>query len=183
MNFAPAYLPFKAINMLNEHIRDPKYKTEICKNWEKSGSCPYNNKCRFAHGKDELMNKEIEANPNYRARDCLNFFKNGVCNYGRRCCFKHDDRKINEENMAVDSLILLQIRNPLEKRRLSIFKEVITDTCFNRKKISLKSSSSTASTNSSRSNQSDNTRKRDSSIIAKNSLNSTSDEIIIEGIN
>ncbi|KAJ4952409.1 hypothetical protein NE237_029241 [Protea cynaroides] len=30
------------------------YKTEICRAWEETGSCRYNTKCQFAHGKEEL---------------------------------------------------------------------------------------------------------------------------------
>ena len=126
MNCLPAQLIIRNLNLLNEHSKDPKFKTEMCKNWEKSSSCPYNNKCRFAHGRDELMVKEIESNPNYRARDCLSFFKNGFCNYGRRCCFKHDERKINESTQQVDITILLKLRNPTEnseRKRLNVFLE------------------------------------------------------------
>lgn len=32
-----------------------KYKTEMCKNWIESGNCHYDVKCRFAHGKTELI--------------------------------------------------------------------------------------------------------------------------------
>ena len=124
MNCLPPQAVIKNLNLISEHIKDPKFKTEMCKNWEKSSSCPYNNKCRFAHGKDEKMIKIHELNPNYRAKDCHNFFKFGFCNYGRRCCFKHDERKINEETQEIDIKILLKLRNPAEKKRLSVFQEV-----------------------------------------------------------
>ena len=99
----------------------------MCKNWEKNGSCPYNNKCRFAHGKKEIMNKEAESNPNYKAKDCLNFFKFGFCNYGRRCCFKHDERKIDEENLESDFKLLFSLTG--NSKRLSAFSS-ITDTRY-----------------------------------------------------
>ena len=112
MNSLPTFMSLKNLHIYSEYTKDPKYKTEICKNWERKGSCPYNNKCRFAHGKDELMLKEIETNPNYRARDCLNFFKYGYCNYGRRCCFRHDERKFNEKSSIFDFMILFKLRDP-----------------------------------------------------------------------
>lgn len=116
---------FPKVHIINEHVKDPKYKTEICKNWEKSSSCPYRNKCRFAHGREELMSKEIEQNPNYKQKDCLGFFKYGNCNYGRRCCFRHDERKVNEIKSSLDVNILLRLRNPAdERRRLAVFTEI-----------------------------------------------------------
>lgn len=33
-----------------------KYKTELCRNWL-NGFCSFENKCVFAHGKDELREK------------------------------------------------------------------------------------------------------------------------------
>ena len=36
-------------------VKDPeRYKTLICVNWAKTGECPYDEKCQFAHGPDEL---------------------------------------------------------------------------------------------------------------------------------
>jgi hypothetical protein len=34
------------------------YKTVICKHYEQTGKCPYNEKCNFAHGQYELRNDE-----------------------------------------------------------------------------------------------------------------------------
>lgn len=34
---------------------EEKYKTELCKNFVSTGKCNYGKKCRFAHGKDELV--------------------------------------------------------------------------------------------------------------------------------
>lgn len=31
-----------------------KYKTVLCTNWEKKGSCPYGKKCQYAHGKSDI---------------------------------------------------------------------------------------------------------------------------------
>eukprot|EP00516_Mucochytrium_quahogii_P000765 CAMPEP_0203762618 /NCGR_PEP_ID=MMETSP0098-20131031/15462_1 /ASSEMBLY_ACC=CAM_ASM_000208 /TAXON_ID=96639 /ORGANISM=" , Strain NY0313808BC1" /LENGTH=201 /DNA_ID=CAMNT_0050657099 /DNA_START=320 /DNA_END=922 /DNA_ORIENTATION=+ len=32
-----------------------RYKAKMCKNWVQNGSCPYNEKCQFAHGSSELF--------------------------------------------------------------------------------------------------------------------------------
>ncbi len=71
-----------------EKQKDPKYKTEICLTFKENGVCPYGNRCRFAHGKNELFLKEIN-HPNYKRKDCLSFHVEGFCNYGLRCHFKH----------------------------------------------------------------------------------------------
>jgi hypothetical protein len=37
------------------YIKDPvRYKTQVCQNFANRGKCPYNKKCQFAHGADEL---------------------------------------------------------------------------------------------------------------------------------
>ena len=47
-----------SLNMIKEkNIIDQKYKTEICKKFQSIGNCPYGNKCRFAHGEQELIMK------------------------------------------------------------------------------------------------------------------------------
>ena len=40
-----------------------KYKTELCRNWL-NGFCPFENKCVFAHGRDELREKILNRNYN-----------------------------------------------------------------------------------------------------------------------
>lgn len=30
-------------------LRHPKYKTEVCRNYEETGTCPYGSRCRFVH--------------------------------------------------------------------------------------------------------------------------------------
>lgn len=128
----------RVIQLFNEHLKDPKYKTEICKNWERNGSCPYNMKCRFAHGKLELIMKETDVNPFYKYKDCLNFFKFGYCNYGRRCCFKHDEKKLNEQNMYNEIKILFTGMKSEKRKRLEVFQQVATDFKVNNLEISSK---------------------------------------------
>ena len=71
-----------------EQKKDPKYKTELCKTYSETKKCPYGFKCRFAHGKEELLSKII--NSNYKKKDCKTFSENGFCPYGSRCSFRHD---------------------------------------------------------------------------------------------
>lgn len=63
------------------------YKTELCSTFTKTGSCPYGNKCQFAHGENEL--KLVNRGSKYRSKPCANWSKTGACRYGNRCCFRH----------------------------------------------------------------------------------------------
>lgn len=74
-----------------EHLKDPKYKTELCKNYSKLGKCSYKSKCRYAHGENELISKNL-SNKNYKKTRCDKFHNTGYCPYGQRCQFLHYDR-------------------------------------------------------------------------------------------
>ena len=86
-------------NIIEEENKfDPKYKTELCKKFQNTGYCPYGFKCRFAHGKEELITKSQVAN--YKKRLCKTFHEKGYCPYGTRCNFRHDERKFSEINFS-----------------------------------------------------------------------------------
>ena len=75
-----------------------KYKTELCEKFQSTGFCPYGNKCRFAHGKEELITKI--QNVNYKKEKCKSFYEKGYCPYGIRCNFQHDERKFKDLNFS-----------------------------------------------------------------------------------
>lgn len=79
-------------------VYDQKYKTELCKKFQNTGKCPYGHKCRFAHGKEELITKK-QGN-NYKKKPCKSFYSKGFCPYGSRCSFKHDERKFLESALS-----------------------------------------------------------------------------------
>ena len=82
-------------NIIEEENKfDPKYKTELCKKFQNTGKCPYGFKCRFAHGKEELIIKSQGLN--YKKKPCKTFNEKGYCPYGSRCSFRHDERKFSE---------------------------------------------------------------------------------------
>ena len=86
-------------NIIEEENKfDPKYKTELCKKYQSTGHCPYGFKCRFAHGKKELIVKNQGAN--YKKKPCKTFHEKGYCPYGSRCNFQHDERKFSEVNFS-----------------------------------------------------------------------------------
>lgn len=99
-------------NIIEEENKfDPKYKTELCKKFQNTGQCPYGFKCRFAHGKDELIMKTQGAN--YKKKQCKTFHEKGYCPYGSRCSFRHDERKFSEISFSYYylQLFLFKISN------------------------------------------------------------------------
>lgn len=130
------------VDYMTEYKLDPKYKTELCKSFTEQGFCAYGNKCRFAHGRNELFDKVINCKK-YKQKECLSFFKNKFCGYGSRCHFRHEERKLseldrsyytnllsmypqsNEEeifNMSEEQLMTLLNTNNMATKRLSVFR-------------------------------------------------------------
>ena len=86
------------IKLEAKNKNDQNYKTELCKKFQAIGSCPYGSKCRFAHGKEELITKLQGAN--YKKEKCKSFYEKGYCLYGSRCLFQHDERKFKDINYS-----------------------------------------------------------------------------------
>jgi len=100
-------------------IDETKYKTEMCRNWVELNYCQYGEKCNFAHGKDELVNK-VPTNTKYKSKKCMPFHTKGYCTYGHRCLFVHDNRKLED----ISKKYLKQL---CHSKRLSVFKEICPD--------------------------------------------------------
>jgi hypothetical protein len=100
-----------------ENKVDAKYKTELCKKFQSTGKCPYGYKCRFAHGKEELISKLQGLN--YKKKPCKTFNEKGYCPYGSRCSFKHDERAFSETSFSYFylQLFLFKIYNFLPSRK------------------------------------------------------------------
>jgi len=64
------------------------FKTEICRSWSEFGYCPYGQRCRFAHGINELRIRPSACN-NFKTARCKKFIA-GYCQYGTRCRYVHD---------------------------------------------------------------------------------------------
>ncbi|XP_062241221.1 mRNA decay activator protein ZFP36L1-like [Platichthys flesus] len=65
-----------------------RYKTELCRTFEESGTCKYGAKCQFAHGMDEM--RGLSRHPKYKTEPCRTFHTIGFCPYGARCHFVHN---------------------------------------------------------------------------------------------
>jgi hypothetical protein len=139
-NFAPIYSKEKSrinkkkfklkknaldpVNFEEEKKNDPKYKTELCKSFMETNFCVYGNKCRFAHGNDELVFKKLVNH--YKQKLCNTFFKKGYCPYGNRCNFKHNELKMEQIEFPYYFSHLISLHLPQLKtcKRLNIFQEI-----------------------------------------------------------
>ena len=82
--------------MMLQYDADGKYKTELCKNWIETAKCRYEDKCRFAHGQDELQKKK-GLSRQYLTSVCKNFLEHpSKCTYGQRCIFQHPTHDVRE---------------------------------------------------------------------------------------
>ncbi|XP_038886155.1 zinc finger CCCH domain-containing protein 14-like [Benincasa hispida] len=62
-------------------------KTELCNKWQETGGCPYGDRCRFAHGPEEL--RPVMRHPRYKTQMCRMVLAREKCPYGHRCHFRH----------------------------------------------------------------------------------------------
>ncbi|XP_040902003.1 mRNA decay activator protein ZFP36L1 [Toxotes jaculatrix] len=76
-----------------------RYKTELCRTYEESGTCKYGTKCQFAHGLDEL--RGLSRHPKYKTEPCRTFHTIGFCPYGARCHFIHNADELHAGNSTV----------------------------------------------------------------------------------
>lgn len=80
---------------------NPRFKTEICRNYKEKGTCLYGDLCQFAHGRDELRMKDRHMNVTqdvvrhnkYKTKLCQKFWIAGYCAYGPRCNFVHNEKE------------------------------------------------------------------------------------------
>jgi len=71
---------------------NPRFKTEICRNFKEKGSCLYGDLCQFAHGKHELR-KDVVRHNKYKTKHCQKYWIAGYCAYGPRCNFIHQEQE------------------------------------------------------------------------------------------
>eukprot|EP01016_Furgasonia_blochmanni_P001156 TRINITY_DN1042_c0_g1_i1.p1 TRINITY_DN1042_c0_g1~~TRINITY_DN1042_c0_g1_i1.p1 ORF type:complete len:230 (-),score=33.79 TRINITY_DN1042_c0_g1_i1:237-926(-) len=101
-----------------------KFKTELCKNWQLRGSCKFEDKCCFAHGKEELKVK-THLHSNYKTKPCKQYHLTGYCPYGHRCQYLHKEYLKRLQQEELDKLEAM--RNP-HKRNFS-YVDVLTRFC------------------------------------------------------
>jgi len=81
------------------HTKAGSLKTRLCSKYHQFGICPYADKCKFAHGYQELASNlhcecsvgvsSPSAHQNYKTRLCMNWQDSGSCSFGDKCNFAH----------------------------------------------------------------------------------------------
>jgi hypothetical protein len=112
---------------LKKPIDGTKYKTEMCRNWIELNCCQYAEKCNFAHGYDELIDKN-PANEKYKSKKCIPFHTKAFCTYGQRCLFLHETRALEDIPRSFYKAKLAY--NPFPFKRLPVFEKITQKTCF-----------------------------------------------------
>ncbi|XP_078102425.1 uncharacterized protein LOC144515448 [Sander vitreus] len=87
----PGFPPSSSLQaQVPQMVAPNRYKTELCRGFQETGSCKYGSKCQFAHGEAEL--RGLFRHPKYKTEPCRTFYNFGYCPYGSRCHFIHEDR-------------------------------------------------------------------------------------------
>eukprot|EP00286_Rhodomonas_abbreviata_P022862 CAMPEP_0181315758 /NCGR_PEP_ID=MMETSP1101-20121128/15543_1 /TAXON_ID=46948 /ORGANISM="Rhodomonas abbreviata, Strain Caron Lab Isolate" /LENGTH=434 /DNA_ID=CAMNT_0023422981 /DNA_START=307 /DNA_END=1609 /DNA_ORIENTATION=- len=115
-------------------VVDPNFKTRKCKNWEQAGSCPFGDRCSFAHGSTELRPADAaifllaaggvtkgrqqqqqddtrggggggKKTGSYKTRMCKNLEATGGCKFGDGCMFAHSSEELRAMAGAVEFLV------------------------------------------------------------------------------
>ncbi|XP_058490839.1 mRNA decay activator protein ZFP36 [Solea solea] len=87
----PGFPPSSALQaQVQPMLASNRYKTELCRGFQETGSCKYGSKCQFAHGEAEL--RGVYRHPKYKTEPCRTFYNFGYCPYGSRCHFIHEEK-------------------------------------------------------------------------------------------
>jgi hypothetical protein len=79
--------PGSSLELKESEDSNPRFKTEICRNYKEKGSCLYGPECQFAHGNDEM--RDSGKQNKYKTKLCQKYWIAGYCAYGPRCNFLH----------------------------------------------------------------------------------------------
>jgi len=66
------------------------YKTKLCRNWERTGTCAYDRICKYAHGSEDI--RPVPQHPMWKTKPCTAhsdgtcIFKDEDCCYIRKSC-------------------------------------------------------------------------------------------------
>ena len=80
--------PLDRLNYVKEYSK--KIKTEMCKTWSLTGQCRFGETCSFAHGEEEIRQKN-HLHSNFKTKPCTAFYTQGFCPYGYRCQYIHHE--------------------------------------------------------------------------------------------
>jgi len=118
---------------------EPFFKTRRCKNWDQNGSCPFGDRCNFAHGDADLrpadaavlaltskpaVRKQPEGEAerwdrrpnqgkstgNYKTRMCKNWEQSGSCVFGDKCLFAHGAEELRKKRNAARTAAVAELQ-------------------------------------------------------------------------
>lgn len=97
-----------------------KEKSQLCKKFVEHGYCPYEKRCKFAHGLQELK-KNHQTNCKYKTKVCGGFLQEGFCPYGNRCNFIHPSASTTPQARSLDpALLAIRLHAAQESRLLRL---------------------------------------------------------------
>lgn len=67
---------------------------DICRVWAETGTCPFGERCQFAHSYSKEPPRPNSAPNPFRPKVCREFARTGVCPYGTRCRFSHSPQPL-----------------------------------------------------------------------------------------
>lgn len=97
---------------------NPRFKTEICRNFKEKGTCLYGDLCQFAHGKHELR-KDVVRHNKYKTKFCQKYWIHGYCAYGPRCNFIHQDKEPSTQTTGGTSMTTTGVDNAVKAAPLA----------------------------------------------------------------
>jgi len=105
-------VPPHTLSQESDTLANPRFKTEICRNFKENGKCQYDDLCQFAHGRNELRLKDRHMNVSqdvvrhnkYKTKLCQKFWIQGYCAYGPRCNFIHNDNERQSHLLGVPAV-------------------------------------------------------------------------------
>ena len=68
------------MNQKKENVAklNANYKTVLCENWKKNGTCRYGKNCQFAHGPDDLLFRQNNIRKKFEKCCCPCFCDNCI---------------------------------------------------------------------------------------------------------
>eukprot|EP00743_Colponemidia_sp_Colp-15_P009220 GILK01010067.1.p1 GENE.GILK01010067.1~~GILK01010067.1.p1 ORF type:complete len:261 (+),score=8.76 GILK01010067.1:30-785(+) len=61
--------------LAKDKILAERFKTQMCRNYERKGSCPYENKCMFAHGDADVRTPEMNVRDGLFTEEAIEAFR------------------------------------------------------------------------------------------------------------
>eukprot|EP01080_Neovahlkampfia_damariscottae_P008770 gene8770-718_t len=105
-------IEIKKEHQIRESLKESLFKSQICRSWMATKSCKYGKFCQFAHGQEELRDKEIPEN--HRTILCREYESGIPCEYGSRCSFIHRNfelKLIDDDSIAYFTSINIESIN------------------------------------------------------------------------